>query len=85
MDHDRYIKEVLPVALKFGNDMFEPIGFSSKTVQSHTFMQNHRNGVVSTFLVSSTRTIDPPNSPDLNPLDYSIWDELVHTKSTGTQ
>ena len=23
VDHDRYIKEVLPVALKFGNDMFE--------------------------------------------------------------
>ena len=22
IDHDRYIKEVLPVALKFGNDMF---------------------------------------------------------------
>ena len=22
MDHDRYIKEVLPVALKFGNDIF---------------------------------------------------------------
>ena len=22
MDHDQYIKEVLPVALKFGNDMF---------------------------------------------------------------
>ena len=20
----------------------------------------------------------PPNSPDLNPLDYSIWDELVN-------
>ena len=20
----------------------------------------------------------PPNSPDLNPLDYSIWDEFVH-------
>ena len=20
----------------------------------------------------------PPNNPDLNPLDYSIWDELVH-------
>ena len=20
----------------------------------------------------------PPNSPDLNPLDYSIWDELTH-------
>ena len=20
----------------------------------------------------------PPNSPDLNPLDYSIWDELAH-------
>ena len=22
LDHDRYIKEVLPVALKYGNDMF---------------------------------------------------------------
>ncbi|CAF4904323.1 unnamed protein product, partial [Rotaria socialis] len=21
----------------------------------------------------------PPNSPDLSPLDYSIWDELVNT------
>ena len=23
LDHDRYIKEVLPVALKYGNDMLE--------------------------------------------------------------
>ena len=41
-------------------------------------MQNHRNDVLSTFLVSSTTTIDPPNSPDWNPLDYSICDKLAH-------
>ena len=35
-------------------------------------------GVLRAFLVSSTRTIDSLNSPELNPLDYSIWDELAH-------
>ena len=69
MDHGRYIKEVLPVALKFGNEL---IGLSSKTVQSHTFMQNHRNGVLNTCLVSLTRITGPRNSPDLNPFVYSI-------------
>ena len=36
MDHDRYIKEVLPVAL---NICLEPIELSSKTMQRHTFME----------------------------------------------
>ena len=34
--------------------------------------------MLSTFFVPSTRTIGSPNSPDLNPLDYSIWYELAH-------
>ena len=37
----------------------EPIRISSKTVQRYTFMQNQKNDVLSTSLVSSTRTIDP--------------------------
>ena len=41
-------------------------------------MQNHRNGVLSIFLISSTRTIGPKKSPDLNPLAYNIWDKLAH-------
>ena len=41
-------------------------------------MQNHTNGVLITFLVSSIKTIGPPNTRDLNPLDHSIWDELAH-------
>ena len=48
MDHDRYIKEMT---------CLEPIGLSSKTMQSRTFIQNHRNGVLSTFLIPSIRTI----------------------------
>ena len=50
MDHDRYIKEVLPFPLKFGNDMFgTDWTFQQDRVQSHTFMQNHRNGCVKSF------------------------------------
>ena len=29
------------------------------------------------FRLSSRKTDDPRNSPDLNPLDYCIWDELA--------
>ena len=63
----------------------ESIELSSKTVERHTFVQNHRNGKVSTFLVSSTKTIgSSANSPDLNPLDYSIWNELAHEVNWDT-
>ena len=43
-------------------------------------MQNHKNGAVSTFLVSPSRTIAPAPtiSPDLNPLDHGMWDKLAH-------
>ena len=75
MDHDRYIKEVPPVAFKFGNDMF---GTDWTFQQDRARAHIHRNDVLSTFLASSARTIGPPNSPDLNPLDYSISDELAH-------
>ena len=52
----------------------EPIGLSSKTVQRHTFMQNQKNDVLSTSLVSSTRIIDPQTVL----IWIRIWDELAH-------
>ena len=36
LDHDRYIKEVLPIALKYGNDMFGGNGtFQQDSAKSH--------------------------------------------------
>ena len=59
MDHDRYIKEVPPVSLKFGNGMFGTDRTFQQDNGNHTFLQNHRNDVCSNFLVSSTKTIGP--------------------------
>ena len=36
MDHDRYMKEMLPVAFKFGNDMFgDDWTFQQDSAKSH--------------------------------------------------
>ncbi|CAF1928957.1 unnamed protein product [Rotaria magnacalcarata] len=57
VDHDQYIKEVLPIALKFGNDMFgNDWTFQQDGARPHP-MQNRKNGVLSTFRRSLTRTI----------------------------
>ena len=78
VNHDRYIWEVLPVALKYGN----------KTLGTRwTFQQDgampHVHHLTQQWCRDNFPSfIDkehwPPNSPDLNPLDYSIWDELGH-------
>ncbi|CAF4052985.1 unnamed protein product [Rotaria magnacalcarata] len=77
VDHERYIQEVLPVALKFGNNMFG---------DNWTFQQDGGRPHIHRKTQDWCRThlpcfIDkdhwPPNSPDLNPLDYCIWDEFV--------
>lgn len=78
INHDRYIREVLPVALKYGN----------KTLGTNwTFQQDgampHVHQITQQWCKDNFPSfIDkdhwPPNSPDLNPLDYSIWDELAH-------
>ena len=56
------IKEVLPVALRYGNNW--------------TFQQDNRTPEWCSqhFL---TRIHDQRNSPDLNPLNYCIWDEFA--------
>ena len=77
VDHERYIQEVLPVVLKFGKDMFG---------DNWTFQQDGRRPHIHQKTQDWCRThlpcfIDkdhwPPNSPDLNPLDYCIWDEFA--------
>ena len=78
VDHSRYIQEVLPVALEYGDKVFE---------NQWTFQ--HDNGKPPVHHLTQQWCRDnfpsfidkdhwPPNSPDLNPLDYSIWDEFVH-------
>ncbi|CAF4571214.1 unnamed protein product [Rotaria socialis] len=76
--HERYIQEVLPVALKFGNDMFG---------DSWTFQQDGGRPHIHRKTQDWCRTHLPcfigkdhwpPNSPDLNPLDYFVWDEFVN-------
>jgi hypothetical protein len=67
----------IPVALKCGNKMMD---------KSWTFQQDgatpHRHHLSQRWcaehmpaFISHNRW--PPNSPDLNPLGYSIWNELV--------
>ena len=78
VDHSRYIQEVLPVALEYGDKVFG---------NQWTFQQDNAKPHVHHLTQQWCRDnfpsfIDkdhwPPNSPDLNPLDYSIWDEFVH-------
>ena len=78
VDHDRYIREVLSVALKNGN----------RTLGSHwTFQQDGAKPHIhhltqqwcrNNFPSFINKDQWPPSSSDLNPLDYAIWDELAH-------
>ena len=77
VDHDRYIKEVLPVALKFGNDVFgDDWIFQQDGAKPHIhkksqeWCRTHFPGFID-------KDRWPPNSPDLNPLDYCIWNEFA--------
>jgi hypothetical protein len=77
VDHARYIKEVLPVALKYGNKIFgNDWTFQQDGAKPHThhLTQEWCNDNFPAFIDKDQW---PPNSPDLNPLDYCLWDELV--------
>ena len=78
VNHGWYIKKVLPAALKYGNEMFgDDWTFQEGGPTSHTHHLTqqwcHDN-----FPAFIDKNHWPPNSPDLNPLDYSIWNELFH-------
>ncbi|CAF1212118.1 unnamed protein product [Rotaria magnacalcarata] len=77
MDAQRYIDEVLPIALECGNEMLG----EHRTYQQdgarpriHYLSQKWCVGHFSSF-ISKDRW--PPNSSDLCPFDYSLWNELA--------
>ena len=49
------------------------VGNDWKMVSSHTSMTKLRNGAANNSLIG---IIGLQNSPNLNPLDYCLWDEL---------
>ena len=76
VDHVVYIHKVFPVALKYGNKTFG---------KRWTFQQDGANPHIhhltqkwcqDNFPSFIDKDHWPPNSPDLNPLDYCIWDEF---------
>ena len=69
MDDDRYIKEVLPVALKFGNDMFgTDWTFQQDSPRSHIHAK-WQEWCVKHLPCFIDKDHWPPNSPDLKPFD----------------
>jgi hypothetical protein len=76
-NHERYIEEVLPVAFKYGNKVFgDDCTYQEDGTISHThnLTQQWCEDNFPSFL---DKDHWPTNSPDLNPLDYSICDEFV--------
>ncbi len=77
VDHNRYIREVLPVALRYGNATFgDHWTFQQDGATPHTH-QETQAWCAKHFPNFIDKDHWPPNSPDLNPLDYSIWDEFA--------
>ena len=70
LDHDRYSKEVLPVALKYGNGM---LGDGAKP-HIHEKSQKWCAKNFPSFIDNDHW---PPNSPDLNPLDYCVCNQIA--------
>ena len=79
VDHTVYIKKVLPVALKYRNASFSHNWVfqqdGAQASHSHHLTQQWCRGNFPSFIDNDCW---PRNSPDLNPLDYSIWDELLN-------
>jgi hypothetical protein len=79
LDHTRYIEEVLLVALKYGNKVLgSEWTFQQDGAKPHTHAKTQQwcSGNFSSFIDKERW---PPNSPDLNPLDYCVWKELAQT------
>ncbi len=77
VDHSVYISKALPEALWFGTSLFGPrwtFVQDGATPHTHHLTQQWCSAHLPSFIPAS---LWPPNSPDLNPLDFSIWNEMV--------
>ena len=79
VDHEVYIKKVLPVALKYGKDLFgDNWTFQQDGAKSRVHKVTQQ-WCVDNFPSFIDKDHWPANSPDLNPFDYSIWNEFVNS------
>ena len=77
LDHARYIEEVLPVALKYANKTFgNDWTFQQDGAKPHIHHLT-QEWCRKNFPAFLDKDRWPANSPDLNPLDYCIWNELA--------
>jgi hypothetical protein len=77
VDHAVYIQKFLPIALKYGNETFgEHRAFQQDGAKPHIhhLTQKWCRDHFPSFI---DKDHWPPNSPDLNPLDYCILDEFA--------
>ena len=77
MDHRRYIDEILPVALKYGNESFGDNWTFDRGWCQATYACLNSRIMPDEFSIFHQQRSLAPNSPDLNPLNYSIWDEFA--------
>ena len=86
MNHERYIKDVLPVPLKYGNETFGNDWIfqqDNATPDTHILREQWCHDHFPMFIDKDHWS---PNSPDLNSLDYFIWDEFAgHTNWNNVQ
>jgi len=76
MDAKRYIDEVLPIALKSGHKMLgNNWTYQQDGAKCHTHHLSQK-WCSEHFPAFIPKNRWPPNSPDLCPLDYSLWNEL---------
>jgi inhibitor of nuclear factor kappa-B kinase subunit alpha len=79
MDAERYISDVLPIALKSGNKMLgNNWTYQQDGARPHTHNLSQK-WCADHFPDFISKDRWPPNSPDLCPLDYSLWNELAES------
>ena len=82
-NHDDYINKILPIALKCGTDMMgDNWMFQQDGASPHKHKKTHQ-WCKDNFPAFLPYDRWPANSPDLNHLDYSIWNELVQNMDWG--
>ena len=84
LDHEQYIKEVLPVVLKYDNDMFGDdwtLQQDGAKADIHEKSQEYCAKNLPSFIDKDHWS---PNSPDLNPLDYCVWNEIAQVIKWNT-
>ena len=85
LDHDQYIKEMLPVALKYGNDMFgDDWTFQQDDAKAHIH-EKSQECCVKNFSSFIDKDHWPANSPDVNPFDYCVWNEIAQVKHSDIE